>query len=199
MTFKNHFFATAALFCIALPAHAGQLFPPVGPCPVNTVLRWDGTHGAVYCGDATPAVNVSCPAGQLLSGISSGVAVCTSPATGTPVLAKVTGDIIGASTINGYFESAINVYETTNPNYSPIDGAGIRTSCEALVNQGKIQEMIAINSCLIDLCLGYYRQYPTLITVVGACDAPNAPSGICGVQRFNNNPVVGVACMYQGS
>ena len=63
--------ALLSLFALAplTSAQAGQLFPPTvgvggapasanNPCPSNTVLRWDATNGAVYCGDATPAVSL---------------------------------------------------------------------------------------------------------------------------------------------
>lgn len=63
------------------PAKAGTLFPPANiganrdvPCPNGTVLSWTGD--SVVCKDPTPGVSVSCPAGKVMTGISSGQAVC---------------------------------------------------------------------------------------------------------------------------
>lgn len=87
MIFKTRFFASTALYCIctiATSAQAGQLFPPnnIGSnpnvsCPNGGVLTWNGDH--VDCVNPTPGVSVSCPAGQVLTGINNGVPVCSIP------------------------------------------------------------------------------------------------------------------------
>ena len=84
MIFKTRFLATSTLLClctIAASAQAGQLFPPnnIGSnpdvsCPHGGVLTWHGDH--VDCVNPTPGVTVSCPAGQVLTGINNGNAVC---------------------------------------------------------------------------------------------------------------------------
>ena len=63
-------------------ANAGQLFPPdnIGsnpnvPCPYGEVVTWHGDR--VDCVNPTPGVTVSCPVGQVLTGITNGVPVCT--------------------------------------------------------------------------------------------------------------------------
>lgn len=92
MFFKSHFFATAALICfctLATSVQAGQLFPPGGlptnaegepdatqNCPNGEVLSWNGANGAVECVDPTSGVTISCPAGQVLTGITNGQALC---------------------------------------------------------------------------------------------------------------------------
>jgi|SRR5208337_1795546 len=111
MIFKSLFFATTALLCVctvAAPAQAGQLFPPnnIGSnpnisCPHGGVLTWDADH--VDCVNPTPGVTVtSCPAGQVLTGISSGSPICVVP---TPTLSLscpagevLTGILNGAPT-----------------------------------------------------------------------------------------------------
>ena len=69
------------LALLAVPAQAGQLFPPanIGPkpdvaCPSGKVLTWNVDH--VDCVNPTPGVTVSCPAGQVLTGIQNGQPVC---------------------------------------------------------------------------------------------------------------------------
>jgi len=71
-------------------AQAGQLFPPANltgtainlPCPNNEVLTWSGD--SVVCVDPTLAINVSCPEGTVMTGISGGSAVCTQTASTCP-------------------------------------------------------------------------------------------------------------------
>ena len=85
MIFKSHFFAASALICFctaAAPAQAGALFPPdnIGKnpnvaCPNGQVLSWQGDR--VDCVNPTPGVTVSCPAGQVLTGITNGVPTCS--------------------------------------------------------------------------------------------------------------------------
>ena len=86
-------FATLAvlgLCTIAVPATAGQLFPPVGlpngpngnpdttkNCPSGQVLQWNGSKGCVECSDPTPGITVACPTGQVLTGITNGQPVCS--------------------------------------------------------------------------------------------------------------------------
>jgi len=84
MAIKSTFFVTTALVCfcgLAVPAQAGQLFPPenIGPnpnvsCPNGRVLTWHVDH--IDCADPTPGVSVSCPAGQVVADISNGAPVC---------------------------------------------------------------------------------------------------------------------------
>jgi hypothetical protein len=69
------------LAVLAVPAQAGQLFPPsnIGPnpnvkCPSGQVLTWNVDH--VECTNPTPGVTVSCPTGQTLTGIQYGQPVC---------------------------------------------------------------------------------------------------------------------------
>jgi hypothetical protein len=68
----------------AVPAQAGQLFPPsnlsnpASDCPSGQVLAWNGEHGTVECSNPTPGITVSCPAGQVLTGIVNGVPTCSS-------------------------------------------------------------------------------------------------------------------------
>jgi hypothetical protein len=88
MNFKSRLYITAALlfgcpvFAPFTSAQAGQLFPPANigtnpniPCQSNQVLGWTGE--SVACINPTPGVSVSCPAGQLLTGIVNGAAQCT--------------------------------------------------------------------------------------------------------------------------
>jgi len=72
-----------ANFATLSPANAGQLFPPnnIGAnpniaCPNGQLLSWQGDH--VDCTNPTPGVTISCPEGQVLTGIASGVPSCTS-------------------------------------------------------------------------------------------------------------------------
>ena len=84
MNFKSYFYAATAFICfgsLSVPAHAGQLFPPANigqhpnvSCPNGSLLTWHGDH--VDCADPTPGVSVTCPAGQVLTGIASGVPSC---------------------------------------------------------------------------------------------------------------------------
>jgi hypothetical protein len=63
-------------------AQAGSLFPPANigrnanvECPDGTVLKWTGD--SVVCADPSEGVSVTtCPAGQLLAGISKGRPIC---------------------------------------------------------------------------------------------------------------------------
>lgn len=93
MIFQSRFLAVASLigFCslAAPPVQAGQLFPPdnIGPnpnisCPHGGVLTWH--RDRVDCVNPTLGVSVSCPEGQVLTGILNGVPRCVSmPASGT--------------------------------------------------------------------------------------------------------------------
>lgn len=69
------------------PAWSAQLFPPQNSygqasCPDGKVLSW--TDDGVWCADPTPGINVSCPEGGLLTGISNGVPNCTTIPTCAP-------------------------------------------------------------------------------------------------------------------
>lgn len=69
-----------AVLLAANTVQAGSLFPPAnssGACPNNKVLTWGGDH--LDCVDPTPGVSVSCPAGQVLTGIAQGNSVCSAP------------------------------------------------------------------------------------------------------------------------
>jgi len=91
MLCRSQFCALSALIVIVIlvavaSADAAQLFPPANigadpnvPCPNGGVLSWSGD--GVICVDPTAGVNVSCPAGQMLTGISNGQAVCAGTST----------------------------------------------------------------------------------------------------------------------
>lgn len=88
------------LWCLALSftglvlfqgtSHAGSLFPPANAtktgttfsCPNNSSLVWSTLdNGSLRCADTTNMVTVAaCPAGQVMTGISNGNAVCTTAA-----------------------------------------------------------------------------------------------------------------------
>lgn len=76
-------YASVCLFALlnVKIAEAGQLFPPSNmrempnlPCPRNGVLQWSGSE--VQCVDPTPGVSLSCPSGEVLTGIQTGLPVC---------------------------------------------------------------------------------------------------------------------------
>lgn len=81
--------AVAALAPVT-SAQAGQLFPPKNvdqkkSCPAGTTLVWStvGDEGHVDCISTTSMVTVaSCPAGQVMAGITNGVPVCVAQSGG---------------------------------------------------------------------------------------------------------------------
>ena len=99
MSFKSRFYATAALvslfaFAPFASTQAGQLFPPANigknpnvTCPNGQLLGWTGD--AVACADPTPGVTVSCPSGDVLTGITNGVADCVPLPTATSTTTTV--------------------------------------------------------------------------------------------------------------
>jgi len=77
-----------ASFAAFSPAKAGQLFPPnnIGSnpnisCPNGELLSWKGDH--VDCTNPTPGVTVSCPEGQVLTGITHGSPLCVTASSGS--------------------------------------------------------------------------------------------------------------------
>lgn len=94
------------LLCLASTANAGNLFPPnnIGSnpniaCPNGTVLKWTGD--AVNCADPTPGVNVSCPTGKIMIGITKGVPTCITP-TSSVVSAPSESCATNIPLFNGY-------------------------------------------------------------------------------------------------
>lgn len=85
-TFLIKFLAiTLGVFACSLPitSQAGILFPPANigdnpnvKCPNGQVLNWTGQ--TVECADPTPGVTISCPPGQTLTGVTNGIATCSS-------------------------------------------------------------------------------------------------------------------------
>jgi hypothetical protein len=77
------FLSVCLLALLAVPAQAGQLFPPANiganpnvKCPNGEMLTWVVDH--VECANPTPGVTVSCSSGQVLTGIQNGQPVCSS-------------------------------------------------------------------------------------------------------------------------
>lgn len=70
------------LLCLTITsANAGSLFPPKGldqgeSCPTNHALTWIGD--GLECTPVTMSLTLSCPSGQLLTGISNNQPVCKS-------------------------------------------------------------------------------------------------------------------------
>ena len=117
--------AVVAFFVLApLAAQAGQLFPPADlaaagtpnvSCPNGKVLTWGKlasapTDPVIICADPTPGVTVTCPAEQVLTGITNGQAVCaaSNSSTSCPANQVMVGIAKGVpvckvvSTANGY-------------------------------------------------------------------------------------------------
>jgi hypothetical protein len=106
MSFKSRLYTTAALLSFLglaplASAQAGSLFPPdnIGKnpnvcCPNGQVLGWTGS--SVECINPTPGVTVSCPAGEVLTGITKGVANCAAVSVSCPAGEVLTGIDKGA-------------------------------------------------------------------------------------------------------
>jgi hypothetical protein len=135
MSLNLRFCVIAALIylCVlAVPAQAGQLFPPANigsnpnvSCPNGQVLTWTGE--TVACTNPTPGVSVSCIAGQVLMGISNGTPVCTTVPVcqanqllnfnGTSFTCTVGGEasgITGWVSIGGCADGSPNIYNWSN-------------------------------------------------------------------------------------
>jgi hypothetical protein len=201
MSFKSRFYATTALFLVALgmatPAAAAGSYLPGQPCATGAAA--DQTQIGQTQLDANQVNIIAC----LYTDRTKTAAVWkadtlpepqpNNPAAPALVDLKQTKEYIGASNINAIFEKDI----ANNLGNDPVDAEFVRTNCEGPVWSGNVSGMggsaASYAICVEHFCEGAFESWPTLSTANVVCDTPNPPGGACAL---GNNPALAAGCMY---
>jgi hypothetical protein len=217
MFFKPSLYAAAALVSLMAFATAASADTAL-PSPVNTTAQTTGNTGSAVDADGNITFSIypvgkssnagsvklttdgdiqlgalaGCAAGSNLTTDTTGKVICTQHAVqGQPLYVKTTGELVGASLINSYVENAIAIW-----NQDAGDAQFTRDTCETPTNNGKVDQFVNDAACQNALCLGYTGVPPMLAHSLAACDAPEStdPNAGCSIKKFNNNPVINLAC-----
>lgn len=174
------------------PAAGTVLLTPTGGVSASGV----SASGDVNVGGTLYALS-GCTAGSLIVKKADGSLGCTDPqTTGTPLVLRQTGIIVGAANINRAFENDVaHIRSTTN---DQTDINWLQQHCEAYANNGDVGGLANDNSCLINYCNGYFAgsQWPAMATANGECNAnPHYdPNSGCGL--YQGQPAIGFGCLY---
>jgi hypothetical protein len=182
---------SGADYCIAGVGCSKAPVPKNFSCPPGNTITGFDINGAPVCASGLP----SCPDGQSII-YSGGVPVCTSPATGTPVVAKQSGPIIGyAAFDNWVVQGLANVGIT--PSSDPSDYWAHINECSTM--GGTVDPTSVIfapvtgQDCQMLLCMGLFGPGVMLYAPGGSCPAGSGSPSCAG---YGGQPVVNLSCFY---
>jgi hypothetical protein len=186
------YFDGTGFSCQLLPVPPPPPVPPI--CAGTNALQWNGTaYTCVSVLAMVPALP-NCADGQTII-YSGGQPTCTTPATGSPVVSKDTGPIVGLAPYqNDIVQGMANASIT--PTSDPADYASYTNECiNGTSDAGSDDPAVLIQhtDCQRLICYALFNAGAKLYDVTGGCTigATNPPCA-----AFTPNPMIRLSCFY---